>query len=218
MVERVSGTGAMISRVYVARERHALKSARIDVLADLAARVRELTEAVLHTDAPDDEIAAATAEIAVLTERLSAVRREYPPVAQLDEHGGVRQLASPVGGELNPISPPVHVEILPDGAGVRGEFTLSAVYEGPPTLVHGGVSALILDQALGVAASANGTPGMTATFDLRYRRPTPHSVPLVVEAAATRAEGRKCWVDGRIIGPDGKPTVEATAMFITPRL
>ena len=215
MAERGSGTAAMLAEVY-ARRRNDLDGARVARLAELAARARELTEAVLHTDVPDDEVAAATAEIAALTERLSAVRRAHPPVAHLDERGAIRQLGSPVSGALNPIAPPLEVEVLPDGAGVRAEFTLNAVYEGPPSLVHGGISALILDEVLGTAASSNGTPGMTATLDLRYRRPTPYGVPLVAEAAVTRVEGRKCWVDGRVIGPDDRTTVEASAMFIRP--
>ena len=46
-----------------------------------------------------------------------------------------------------------------------------------PGLVHGGVSALILDQLLGEAAGAGGKPGMTGTLTLRYRRAHPARRP-----------------------------------------
>jgi uncharacterized protein (TIGR00369 family) len=105
----------------------------------------------------------------------------------------------------------------PDGT-VRSSFTLNAVYEGPPSYVHGGVSAMVLDHLLGMAAAANGTPGMTASLELHYRRPTPWGVPLTAEGKVTRTEGRRTWADGRIKDPEGKTTVEATAMFIMPRL
>ena len=36
------------------------------------------------------------------------------------------------------------------------EFLLSALYEGPPGKVHGGVLALVLDQIFGEAAAAGG--------------------------------------------------------------
>jgi uncharacterized protein (TIGR00369 family) len=93
---------------------------------------------------------------------------------------------------------------------------LTALYEGPPGFVHGGISALVLDQLLGAAALANGTPGMTATLETSYRRPTPHGVPLVAEARAVRSEGRTTWVTAEIRRPDGKVTVEATGTFIMP--
>ncbi|GAA2447832.1 PaaI family thioesterase [Actinomadura vinacea] len=213
----MSGAGAAMHRVYTDLARLTLEDSQVTALTGLAERVRELTEAVLYTDVEEDELAGVTAELATLTERLKAARREHPPVAVLGEDGTVRQLASPVTGLLNPIAPPVRVEALPDGAGVRASFTLNVAYEGPPTFVHGGVSALILDQVLGEAAARNGRPSMTATLDMRYRRPTPHGVPLTAEAAVTRVDGRKSWADGRIIDPQGRTTVEATGMFVLPR-
>ncbi|MEW2358247.1 PaaI family thioesterase [Spirillospora sp. NPDC029432] len=213
----MSGAGAAMARVHLEREQHSLAESQVAALAVLAERVRALNEVVVHTGAAEDELAAVSAEIAALTERLSAdPRRPHPPIAQAGRDGIFRQLASPVTGPLNPIAPPLDVEILPDGT-ARAEFTLNGVYEGPPTFVHGGVSAMILDQLLGMAASANGTPGMTATLDLRYRRPTPYGVPLAAEAKATGADGRKSWCEGRVIDPEGRTTVEATAMFVMPR-
>lgn len=212
----MTGARAAMERVFRTQARDALDAEQVSALGGLADRVRELTEAVVLTGVGPEEIAAAAAEVAALTARLNVTRREHPPVARVGRHGMIRQLASPVAGRLNPIAPPVEISVLPDGT-ARCEFTLSAVYEGPPGFVHGGISALILDQLLGTAAAANGTPGMTATLDMRYRRPTPHGVPLTAEARTARAEGRKTFVDAWIAGPDGKPTVEATAMFILPQ-
>jgi acyl-coenzyme A thioesterase PaaI-like protein len=113
------------------------------------------------------------------------------------------------------LAPPIEIHVQPGGVS-RTEFTLSDVYEGPPGFVHGGISALILDDLLGNAAAANGTPGMTATLDLRYRRPTPLGVPLVAEARTIRVEGRKTFVHATITNPEGQITIEATAMFVMP--
>ncbi|MBO2446800.1 PaaI family thioesterase [Actinomadura barringtoniae] len=212
----MTGAGAAMRRVLEARAGVApLGEAEVDVLAELAERVRELNEAVVFTGVDVDEIAAVRDEVAALTARLSVVRREHPPLAEARIGGMTRQLASPVSGVVNPIAPPVHIQTLPDGT-ARAEFQIGPIYEGPPSFVHGGVSAMILDQVLGMAASANGTPGMTATLELRYRRPTPHGVPLVAEGKVTRSEGRRTFADARILGPDGQVTVEATAMFVMP--
>ncbi|RSN58271.1 PaaI family thioesterase [Actinomadura sp. WAC 06369] len=185
-------------------------------LAALAARIRELAEAMTLTKVAPDEAASVAAEVAALTDRLTAERRAHPPFGEVGAGGLDRQIANPVTGRLNPIAPPVDFEVSEDGI-VRAEFTLPAVYEGPPTFVHGGVSAMIMDQVLGMAAAATGTPGMTATLETRYRRPTPLGVPLTVEAKAGRVEGRKVYADGTISGPDGRVTVEASAMFIAPQ-
>jgi uncharacterized protein (TIGR00369 family) len=208
---------AAMHRVFVAGERHALSEDQVTAFAELASRVRALTEAVVLTDVDPATAAAVSEQVAELTALLSAARRQAPPVAHLDGSGVPRQLASPVTGHLNPIAPPLEFVVRSDGT-VRSEFSLGAVYEGPPGLVHGGISAMILDQLLGAAAAVNGTPGMTASLTMRYRRPTPYGVPLVAEAKAVRVEGRKTFVDGRIIGPDDTTTVEATGTFVMPRL
>jgi len=214
----MTGAGAAMRRVLEARAGAAtVGEVEAEALAGLAERARELNEAVVYTCVDLDEVAAVRDEIAALTERLRAVRREHPPIGDEGAAGMTRQLASPVSGPLNPIAPPVHIRALPNGS-ARTEFELSSIYEGPPSFVHGGVSAMILDQILGVAASANGTPGMTATLELRYRRPTPHGARLVAEAEVARVSGRRTYVDARILGPDGRVTVEATAMFVMPTM
>jgi acyl-coenzyme A thioesterase PaaI-like protein len=197
-------------------ERPELGDDEAAALTGLAARVRELAEAVLLTGAGAAEAAAVADEVAALTARLAAGRRDAPPFVTPGERTMDRQIGNPVTGTLNPLAPPIDLAVTSGGI-VRGTFTLGAVYEGPPSYVHGGVSAMVLDQALGMAAAATGTPGMTATLETRYRRPTPLAVPLQVEAKASRVEGRKVYASGTISGPDGRVTVEATAMFIMPQ-
>lgn len=211
----MSGAGAAMRQVIARRDRRRLDSARLAALGDMAAQTRELIENVLLTGADSAALVELTATLAELNAALAPTRQPAPPVTGLDEDGVVRHLSGPVTGKLNPIAAPIEMVPLPDGT-VRCEFTLSIVYEGPPGFVHGGVSALVLDNLLGSAAAYNGTPGMTATLSMTYRRPTPHGVPLVGEAKTVRVDGRKTYVDGWIAGPDGKRTVEATAMFVRP--
>jgi uncharacterized protein (TIGR00369 family) len=211
----MTGAWAAMQRVFEERERQEVDQERVAGLAELAARVRELSELIILTRADQTEVAAATREVELLARRLAEAGRGIPPAAEVDDGGVVRQLGSPVTGALNTLAPPIEISITPDGT-ARSEFTLGVLYEGPPGFVHGGVSAMILDHLSGCAASANGTPGMTAGLDLRYRRPTPLGVPLSAEAKAVRVDGRKTFVESRIIGPDGRTTAEAAAVFIMP--
>ncbi|TDC61878.1 PaaI family thioesterase [Actinomadura sp. GC306] len=196
-------------------ERHQLGDEESAALAGLAARIRELAEAAVLTGAGAAEAAVVAEEVVALTARLAERSHAAPPYRMSGDGVLDRATGNPVTGALNPLAPPVALTAGPDGL-VRGEFTLGHLYEGPPTYVHGGVSAMVLDQALGMAAAVSGTPGMTATLETRYRRPTPLGVPLTVEAKASRVEGRKVYASGTISGPDGRVTVEATAMFIMP--
>src|SRR5689334_10269197 len=158
----MSGAKASMDRVFATRGRSTLGTEQVEALSALAAQVRELNYAVVHTDLPPAEVEEITALLADLTGRLAATTREVPPVVGLPD-GTIRQPASPVSGYLNPVAPPVKIHAEP-GVVSRSEFTLNDLYEGPPGFVHGGVSALILHELLGNAAAANATPGMTATL------------------------------------------------------
>ncbi|MCO6011020.1 PaaI family thioesterase [Actinoallomurus purpureus] len=211
----MTGAWAAMQRVFEERGQQEIDEGRVAGLAALAARVRELSELLLLTRADEAEVAVVTRELEVLNRRLAEAGRGIPPAAEVGDGGVVRQLGSPVTGALNTLAPPIEIRVSADGT-ARSEFTLGVLYEGPPGFVHGGVSAMVLDHLSGCAASANGTPGMTAGLDLRYRRPTPLGVPLSAEAKAVRVDGRKTFVESRIIGPDGRSTAEATAVFIMP--
>lgn len=182
----------------------------------LAQAVRELADATIRSTVDDEEIRRARAEIEEITASLRKSQIEGSFGTRVSAVGQVRQWGNAVVGLRNPIAPPLSVQRDPSGNGnVWCDFHLGAAYEGPPTLVHGGVSALILDQLLGESASAAGTPGMTGTLTLRYRRGTPLG-DLRGEAWIDRAEGIKTWAKGHIIGPKGV-TVEAEGVFILPR-
>jgi acyl-coenzyme A thioesterase PaaI-like protein len=110
---------------------------------------------------------------------------------------------------------PLHIERSDEGR-AWASFRLGAVYEGPPGMVHGGVSALLLDQLLGEAAAAGGAPGMTGTLTLRYRRPTPLG-EVSGEAWIERVDGIKTIVRGELRNAEGETSVEAEGIFILPR-
>lgn len=178
--------------------------------------VRELVDATLRTTVEDDEVRAVQAEVEALTARLRASQLEGAYGVRFSAEGRGRPWGNTVVGVRNAVAPPLRIEHHPDADGrVWADFHLGAVYEGPPGLVHGGVSALVLDQLLGESAGAGGKPGMTATLTLTYRRGTPLG-DLRGEAWIERSEDHKTWARGHLIGPEGV-TVEAEGLFILPR-
>ena len=185
-------------------------------ITSLAARTRELVEAVVLSEAAIADLRAAGAEIANLAAQLGPRRRPAPirPAAGPADRWR-RQRRNPVTGEANPLAPPISIVTTPAGT-ARAEFVLGPGYEGPPGAVHGGVCAAILDSLLGSAAAAGNRPGMTARLTLTYLRPTPLGAPLVAEAWIRGVERRTTIVDGRIRNERGELTVEASGEFSLP--
>ncbi|WGL54095.1 PaaI family thioesterase [Nocardioides sp. BP30] len=181
--------------------------------APLARSVRQLIDAAIRTQVDEATIAEATVALEQIAGRLSARQIEASYGVQTAITGVQRGWASPVTGVRNPIAPPIDLRHLAD-CEVAADFEVGAAYEGPPGLVHGGVSALILDHVLGEAVHAAGHWGMTGTLTLRYRRPTPLG-RLHTAARIDRAEGRKVFAQGHI-ADDGGVTVEASGIFILP--
>jgi len=86
-----------------------------------------------------------------------------------------------------------------DGEGVRCETSVAAVYQGAPTVVHGGIQAVLLDETC--CAAAYFTTGgfvVTGELNLRYRRPCPVDRPLLITARIVAREARYLRVRGEI--------------------
>jgi acyl-coenzyme A thioesterase PaaI-like protein len=182
----------------------------------LARAVGELLEASMLTEVDLGEVRSATAGIEAVTRRLRAQARTEPLGATVTAHGGVRNHGNTVVGLRNPMAilRPGQREIE-DGV-LRYRTHLGPAFEGPPGHVHGGVSALVLDQVLGEAASVFGGPGMTGRLTLHYRRAL-RLGPLVAEAWLQGVPGSKTVLEGRILDPDGAVCVEAEGLFIFPK-
>ncbi len=186
-----------------------------EVFGALTAATRNLVAAQLTTEVDHDTAREVTAEIELLTGRLRRHSGRGPLGIEVGADGTTRAHGNAVIGLRNPVAPPLHVERSPDGK-AWSTFGLGPQYEGPPGLVHGGVSALLLDQLCGEAAAAGGAPGMTGRLTLHYRRPTPLG-ELSGEAWVEHVEGHKTTVRGRLKDAQGRPTVEAEGLFILPR-
>ena len=188
------------------------------VLSALTRATRALADAQLRTEVDLDEAVKVTSEIETLTERL--LRQATDGALGVELGPGeteVRNHGNAVVGLRNPFASVEHSRRWVDeDKHVHAELHLGGLYEGPPGLVHGGVSSLVLDQMLGEAAAVGGGPGMTGRLTIHYRRPTPLG-DLSTEAWLDSTTGRKTIAKGVIKGPDGNVTVEAEGLFILPR-
>jgi acyl-coenzyme A thioesterase PaaI-like protein len=184
---------------------------------ELAGALRELIEVSVTTTVAPDEVRAAAGLVRSATQRLAASRRPASQLPALDDPATGRRVYSPVTGVGNGIAPPLLLRREDDG--VVGEATLGVAYEGPPSYVHGGMSALLMDQVLGSAAAAAGVWGMTAHLELDYRGPLPVGERLLLRGRVAENDGRKSRIVGSIAlaaAPE-KVLVEAWGLFVMPR-
>ena len=209
------GPGSVAARGAGKPERAASAAAAPeDVRFELADQLRRITSAMVGLPIADTDISAAAAavkEVADGLERVAGPGRRLR--AQPDPVGHPQEFfpTSPVIGFANPVAPPVVVEAV-DGE-LRGTAYFDYQYEGPPTCVHGGVIAMVFDEMLGAANIMAGSPGMTGTLTIRYRRPTPLRTPLRLEARFMGRDGRKIRTYGAIFHEETL-TAEAEGIFI----
>lgn len=182
------------------------------VLASLAGTVRELVDAAIRTTVDDDEVHRVRDDLAGLVDRLRAAQLPGPAGVRYNAEMRAWNWGNAVVGAANAIAPPL--DVVHDASGCHADVVLGAAYEGPPGLVHGGVSAMLLDHIMGVTASAMRRTTFTGTLTMRYRRGTPLG-PLRLEASIVREEGRKVFVTASIADAEGV-TVEAEGVFIEP--
>ncbi|RPA84564.1 Thioesterase/thiol ester dehydrase-isomerase [Ascobolus immersus RN42] len=89
---------------------------------------------------------------------------------------------------------------------------------GFPGVVHGGVLATVLDEAMGrQAMGCLGGKAVTGGLELRYRSKTWTRQFVVVRTGVVKAEGRKAVIKGRVESLDGTLLVEADGTFVIPR-
>ena len=185
------------------------------VFGGLADSVRDLADASLRTTVSTDVVSEVQAEIDRLTARLRKEQIPGPFGVSLSSQGTVRGHGNAVVGLRNPVAPPLKIDHSDEGR-AWSSFRLGPLYEGPPGMVHGGVAALVLDQVLGEAAAAGGSPGMTGTLQLRYVKATPLG-DCSAEAWIDRVEGAKTFAKAELRRSDGETTVRAEGIFILPR-
>lgn len=93
-------------------------------------------------------------------------------------------------------------------------FQFDIHQQGPPLHAHGGASAAVIDEAMGVVVWQSGLQVVLANMSLDYRRPVPLNVPIRVEAWVKDRAERKSFTYGRLVLPDGKTAVSGTGLYV----
>ena len=116
-------------------------------------------------------------------------------------------------GPLNEDGLQLHFEPTPDGA--VAEFVVPERFQSWAGMAHGGVVALLLDEAVGWAAWHAGHPGVTGRLQVSLRRPLKLGEPLrivgKVENVRRSLVYTSAYVENR---DDGSRIADATATLM----
>jgi uncharacterized protein (TIGR00369 family) len=119
-------------------------------------------------------------------------------------------------GQANPVG--LHLEFfLADDNSVVSRPVVGDRYEGPHGYLHGGIIATLLDEAMSKAVRARGYIAMTRKIEVDYLRPVPSVAEIRLEGRLVRSEGRKHWLEAKIVNSEGTTLAEGKGLFIEVR-
>lgn len=168
--------------------------------------VRDLQDLARAADAPDEVIT----EAAGLIEKVAGLLEPYRADEWSSPSG--RRLDLPNRGNI--LQVPMFLAKTDDGR-IAGDATFRRFYLGRNGAAHGGAVALLFDSVLGYTTYklTQSRFQRTAYLHVNYRSITPVEKPLRVEAGIDRIEGRKIFVEGRLLDGD-TVLAEAEALFV----
>lgn len=196
------------------------RQVRREAVSALGAALRDLVDAAVRTEVPVERLAEATSAARELAALLRTEQRGLAEIAGVDDPEVGERWYNPVYGPGSPIAPPLLVQDFSDEGRCVGRATVGKAHEGPPGLVHGGVLAMLLDHVLARSARIAGRGGLTSGLTVRFRRPVPLGVPLVVTGQLGEVDGRRSMAVARVAAADDPDTTlaegEATLVALRP--
>src|SRR5437016_3699081 len=114
-------------------------------------------------------------------------------------------------GQDNPIG--LRLRFTTEGDAVRAEFTPGPQYQGYDGVLHGGIVAAALDDAMAQLFHLRGQETLTAKLEIRFRQEAPVGRPLVVSARVVGQRMRLFTAEAVLALPDGTRLAEAKGTF-----
>tara|TARA_B110000046_G_scaffold185311_1_gene226498 strand:+ start:3145 stop:3600 length:456 start_codon:yes stop_codon:yes gene_type:complete len=111
------------------------------------------------------------------------------------------------------------------GTAVRQRVVLGEGLSGHPGVLHGGATALLMDDTMGVLAGITGSAkrgelarcGMTASLEVQYKKPCYTGRTLELHAVYDRIEGRKHFLTCEMRECDGPVVATGRSLYLFPK-
>ncbi len=119
-----------------------------------------------------------------------------------------------VCGEKNAGGLRLHFDIDKEKQTLRTSFVPSPVYQGYDGIVHGGIISTLLDEAMAKLSYELGYNAVTASLEVRFKKPAPVSERLLVYGEIVEANGRVVRARARITKEDGTLLASGTSTLM----
>jgi uncharacterized protein (TIGR00369 family) len=116
-------------------------------------------------------------------------------------------------GPENPIG--LHLKFERNGEGVRANTTLDQHFQGWQSMAHGGIAMSLLDEAMAHAAAAAGHRGVTASINVRFRKPVPLGEPLTLVGHVSWQRRNVLGLEAHVTDASGTVLVDGEGKFVS---
>ncbi len=116
-------------------------------------------------------------------------------------------------GPENPIG--LRLRFEPASEGVRARVVLAPEFQGWQNIAHGGIAMSLLDEAMAHAAGAAGHRGVTASMNVRFRKPVPLGEPLDLEGKVAWRRRNVLGLEAVLRNADGTTLAQAEGQFVS---
>src|SRR5579862_3891793 len=118
-------------------------------------------------------------------------------------------------GPENPIGMRLHFDAGPGGDGVLARARLDSNYQGWRGIAHGGIVMALLDEAMAHAAGFAGHRGVTASVNVRFRKPVPLQRPIEIRGRVTWHRRNVLGVEATVLDESGTVLVQGEGSFVS---
>lgn len=99
---------------------------------------------------------------------------------------------------------------------IIGKFTMGPRYQGGGGMLHGGIIAVLLDEAMGKVCRFRNVRAVTAEMNIDFVKPIRIDQEITVEAFETAQRGRNLFLWGEIRDAGGQLLARGRARFVVP--
>ncbi len=97
---------------------------------------------------------------------------------------------------------------------ILGRFVLGERYQGGGGFAHGGIIALLLDEAMGKVCRFREVRAVTAELNIEYLKPVSVEKEITVEASEAEQNGRNLFLVGEIRNEAGDVLARSRGRFV----
>ncbi|OGW62089.1 MAG: hypothetical protein A2V83_06800 [Nitrospirae bacterium RBG_16_64_22] len=119
-----------------------------------------------------------------------------------------------VCGPANPRSLCVSFRVEPKASAAEASYAPGRETQGYDGVVHGGIIAALLDEAMVKAANASGRAFATASLSVRFRSPGRVGEPLVIRGRVVERRGRLARAAATIHAVGGRLVAQAEGSLV----